>query len=70
MSYALVVVLDGIVVLLYFILNPIAKQHRAREAEKQRPDSEAGIEGGSTTPTSTARTLVAHGFTVEKEVAR
>ncbi|KIR32460.1 integral membrane protein [Cryptococcus deuterogattii MMRL2647] len=69
-SYALVVVLDGIVVLLYFILNPIAKRHRAREAEKQRPDSEAGIEGGSTTPTSTAPTLVAHGFTVEKEVAR
>lgn len=70
MSYALVVVLDGIVVLLYFILNPIAKRRRAREAEKQRPDSEAGIEGGSTTPTSTAPTLVAHGFTVEKEVSR
>ncbi|ADV20420.1 integral membrane protein [Cryptococcus gattii E566] len=69
-SYALVVVLDGIVVLLYFILNPIAKRRRAREAEKQRPDSEAGIEGGTTTPTSTAPTLVAHGFTIEKEVAR
>nr|KIR50474.1 integral membrane protein [Cryptococcus bacillisporus CA1280] len=69
-SFALVVVLDAIVVLLYFILNPIAKRRRAREAEKQRPDSEAGIEGGSITPTSTAPTLVAHGFKVEKEVAR
>lgn len=62
--------LDGIVVLLYFILNPVAKRRRAREAEKQLPDSEAGIEGGTTTPTSTAPTLVAHGFTIEKEVAR
>jgi hypothetical protein len=31
-SYALVVLLDGIVVILAFILNPIAKRRRAREA--------------------------------------
>lgn len=70
MSYALVVVLDGIIVVLYFILNPIAKRRRAREAEKQRPGDEAGIEGRSTTPVSTSPTLIAHGFTVEKQDAR
>ncbi|EAL22429.1 hypothetical protein CNBB3080 [Cryptococcus deneoformans B-3501A] len=69
-SYALVVVLDGIIVVLYFILNPIAKRRRAREAEKQRPGDEAGIEGRSTTPVSTSPTLIAHGFTVEKQDAR
>lgn len=68
MSYALVVILDSIVVILYFILNPIAKRRRAREAEKQQSDSEAGIEGASTTPMPTAPTLVGHGLMVEKEV--
>lgn len=62
--------LDGIIVVLYFILNPIAKRRRAREAEKQRPGDEAGIEGRSTTPVSTSPTLIAHGFTVEKQDAR
>lgn len=62
--------LDGIIVVLYFILNPIAKRRRAREAEKQQPGDEAGIEGRSTTPVSTSPTLIAHGFTVEKQDAR
>lgn len=70
MSYALVVVLDGIIVALYFILNPIAKRRRAREAEKQRPGDEAGIEGGLNAPVSRSPTLIAHGFTVEKQNTR
>ncbi|AFR93270.1 integral membrane protein [Cryptococcus neoformans] len=69
-SYALVVVLDGIIVALYFILNPIAKRRRAREAEKQRPGDEAGIEGGLNTRVSRSPTLIAHGFTVEKQNTR
>ncbi|OXG22212.1 integral membrane protein [Cryptococcus neoformans Tu401-1] len=67
-SYALVVVLDSIVIILYFILNPIAKRRRAREAEKQQTDSEAGTESASIAPMPTTPTLVDHGLMVDKQV--
>lgn len=68
MSYALVVVLDSIVIILYFILNPIAKRRRAREAEKQQTDSEAGTESASIAPMPTTPALVDHGLMVDKQV--
>lgn len=42
-SYALVVILDGVVVVLAWILNPIAKKRRAREAA----EAEQGVVGES-----------------------
>jgi hypothetical protein len=42
-SYALVVLLDGVVVILACILNPIAKRRRAREKESM--SIEAGDSG-------------------------
>ncbi|KAL0250353.1 hypothetical protein I308_102526 [Cryptococcus tetragattii IND107] len=66
-SYSLVVVLDGIVVILYFILNPIAERRRARQAGRHS-DSEAKIEGSSSVGMSTVPTLVGHGLMIDKEV--
>lgn len=59
--------LDGIVVILYFILNPIADRRRARQAGRHS-DSEAKIEGSSSVGMSTAPTLVGHGLMIDKEV--
>ncbi|WVQ78102.1 hypothetical protein IAT38_000183 [Cryptococcus sp. DSM 104549] len=58
-SYALVVVLDGVVVILSFILNPIAKRRRAREAAEKQ-DAELG------SAPSEAPTLVGKGGEGEK----
>jgi uncharacterized protein with PQ loop repeat len=43
-QYFLVVVLDGVVVLLAVILNPLAKKRRAREAALADAENSAGIE--------------------------
>lgn len=59
--------LDGIVVILYFILNPIAERRRARQAGRHS-DSEAKIEGSSSVGMSTVPTLVGHGLMIDKEV--
>ncbi|WVQ71640.1 hypothetical protein IAR50_001180 [Cryptococcus sp. DSM 104548] len=66
-SYVLVVILDGIVVLLYFILNPIARRRRRAEGteEKREGDPEARLP--STSTTSTEPTLVGHGMMIDKE---
>lgn len=55
-SYTLVVVLDGLVVILAFILNPIARRRRRREAEK---DAEEERALGMASPTDTLATRVA-----------
>ncbi|ODO03345.1 integral membrane protein [Cryptococcus wingfieldii CBS 7118] len=69
-SYVLVVILDGIVVLLYFILNPIARRRRRAEGtEGERVgDPEAGW--GSTSANSTEPTLVGHGMVVDTDVEK
>ncbi|BEJ15200.1 hypothetical protein CspHIS471_0409670 [Cutaneotrichosporon sp. HIS471] len=43
-QYFLVVVLDGVVVILAFILNPMAKKRRAREAALADAENSAGVE--------------------------
>ena len=51
-SYALVVGLDGVVVILAFILNPMARRRRAREAAL------SSIPSGTNTPHSTKEVRV------------
>ncbi|EIN09652.1 PQ-loop-domain-containing protein [Punctularia strigosozonata HHB-11173 SS5] len=49
-SYSLVVALDGLVILLYFILNPLARRRRRRLAQRQPPDDTTpDLDGGAST---------------------
>ncbi|CAK9780169.1 hypothetical protein CC85DRAFT_260108 [Cutaneotrichosporon oleaginosum] len=57
-QYFLVVVLDGVVVLLACVLNPLAKRRRAREAALADAENSAGVEdSGSPEVESMARAL-------------